>query len=168
MSSIRIGNGIDVHRFSGEEVSDGFIILGGVEIPHSRALLAHSDGDVLTHALMDAMLGALALGDIGQHFPDSDDSWRGADSLLLLERVTAMVADAGWSLGNADITVVAQAPRLAPYTAAIQQRLAPVLGVEPSCLGVKATTSEKLGFTGREEGIAVFASVLLMSVSAPD
>jgi len=158
MSQFRIGNGLDVHRFDSHGES---VILGGVEIPHTSALLAHSDGDVLTHALMDAMLGALALGDIGHHFPDTDDAYRGISSMELLARVNTLIADSGWCLCNADITVIAQLPRLSPHIMKMRQSIALTLGVAEDQVSVKATTSEHLGFTGREEGIAVMASVLL-------
>lgn len=161
MTGFRTGNGIDVHRFAASPAADAHIILGGVAIPHDYPLLAHSDGDVLSHALMDALLGALALGDIGSHFPDTDPAYKGADSLQLLAQVGQIVADRGWHLVNADITVVAQAPRLAPHVDAMRTRLAETLAVATDCISVKATTSEGLGFTGRGEGIAVFASVLL-------
>jgi 2-C-methyl-D-erythritol 2,4-cyclodiphosphate synthase len=157
----RIGNGIDVHRFDTAASPDARVILGGVAIPFERNLLAHSDGDVLTHALMDAMLGALALGDIGRLFPDTDAKYRGADSLALLGEVNQRVIDKGWQLGNADITVVAQAPKLAPHVEAIRARLAETLAIDMGCISIKATTSEGLGFTGRGEGIAVFATVLV-------
>jgi len=157
---IRIGNGIDVHRFD-TEAGGKAIVLGGISIPHKHALLAHSDGDVLTHALMDALLGALALGDIGQHFPDTDEKYRGVSSMSLLDEVMNKVHDAGWQLGNADITVVAQAPRLSPHIESIRNSLAAGMNVAVDLLSVKATTSEGLGFTGRGEGIAVFATVLL-------
>jgi len=160
MSSLRIGNGIDVHRF-GDPAADAAIILGGVRIPSERPLLAHSDGDVLAHALMDALLGALALGDIGHHFPDTDAAYRHADSLALLGQVTALVNAEGWVLGNADITVVAQAPKLAPHINAMRAALAVAMTVAMENISIKATTSEGLGFTGRGEGIAVFATVLL-------
>ena len=157
---IRIGNGIDVHQFD-TEAGNKAIVLGGIAIPHKHALLAHSDGDVLTHALMDALLGALALGDIGQHFPDTDEKYRGVSSMSLLDEVMNKVHDAGWQLGNADITVVAQAPRLSPHIESIRNSLAAGMNVAVDLLSVKATTSEGLGFTGRGEGIAVFATVLL-------
>ncbi len=157
---IRIGNGIDVHRFD-TEAGGKAIVLGGISITHTHALLAHSDGDVLTHALMDALLGALALGDIGQHFPDTDEKYRGVSSMSLLDEVMNKVHDAGWQLGNADITVVAQAPRLSPHIESIRNSLAAGMNVAVDLLSVKATTSEGLGFTGRGEGIAVFATVLL-------
>lgn len=157
---IRIGNGIDVHRFYTES-GDKAVILGGISIPHTHALVAHSDGDVLTHALMDALLGALALGDIGQHFPDADEKYRDVSSMSLLDEVMNEVNDAGWQLGNADITVVAQAPRLSPHIESIRNSLAAGMKVAADLVSVKATTSEGLGFTGRGEGIAVFATVLL-------
>lgn len=157
---IRIGNGIDVHRFDTQS-GDKAVILGGISIPHTYALLAHSDGDVLTHALMDALLGALALGDIGQHFPDADEKYSDASSMSLLDEVMNEVNDAGWQLGNADITVVAQAPRLSPHIESIRNSLAAGMKVAADLVSVKATTSEGLGFTGRGEGIAVFATVLL-------
>ena len=162
MTSFRTGSGIDVHRFADAPVANGTVILGGVAIAHEYPLLAHSDGDVMTHALIDAILGALALGDIGTHFPDSDPAYAGISSLALLERVNGMMVEAGWALGNADITVVAQAPKIAPHAAAIRERLAQTLAVTTDRISVKATTSEGLGFTGRGEGIAVFASVLLV------
>ena len=157
---IRIGNGIDVHRFD-SAVGEHEICLGGVAIAHEHKLLAHSDGDVLTHALMDALLGALALGDIGTHFPDTDQQYRNVSSLLLLDEVMAKVSEAGWQLGNADITVVAQAPKISPHVSAIRSTLAERIGTANENISVKATTSEGLGFTGRGEGIAVFATVLL-------
>ena len=159
--NIRIGNGIDVHRFADKRQEDAVVVLGGVAIPHEYPLLAHSDGDVLSHALADALLGALSLGDIGQHFPPADDRYKGADSLDLLQQVYGKVQDEGWQLVNADLTVVAQNPRLGPHRQAIRDRLAAVLAVAPARISVKATTTEGLGFTGREEGIAVYASVLL-------
>jgi 2-C-methyl-D-erythritol 2,4-cyclodiphosphate synthase len=157
---IRIGNGIDVHRFD-TEAGDKAIVLGGISMSHTHALLAHSDGDLLTHALMDAFLGALALGDIGQHFPDTDEKYRDVSSMCLLDVVMNKVKDAGWQLGNVDITVVAQAPRLSPHIEPIRNSLAAGMKVEADLVSVKATTSEGLGFTGRSEGIAVFATVLL-------
>ena len=162
----RIGNGIDVHRFDdADEANDtqsehGFV-LGGVRIAYERNLIAHSDGDVLTHALMDALLGALALGDIGTHFPDSDDRYCDVSSLVLLDTVMEKVRDSGWQLGNADITVVAQAPKISPHVPAIRQVLAERMQVNIDLLSVKATTTESLGFTGRGEGIAVYATALL-------
>lgn len=154
---MRIGHGYDVHRFA----PDRKLILGGVEIEHEMGLLGHSDADVLTHALMDAMLGAAALGDIGLHFPDNDDSFKGISSILLLERVKKIVEEKGYVLTNADITVVAQAPKLRPYIDEMVEKIATVLGCEKDRINIKATTEEKLGFTGRKEGIAAHAVVLL-------
>ena len=165
MSNIRIGSGIDVHRFSNTPGSDNTVFLGGVPIPHDYSILAHSDGDVLIHALIDAILGALALGDIGRHFPDTDERYKDISSLLLLSEVTRMMAEQGWSLVNADITLVAEAPRLSPYIDLIRGSLAQALEVTPAEISVKATTSEGLGFTGRREGIAAYASVLLQKAS---
>lgn len=154
---IRIGQGLDVHAFGpGHQV-----MLGGVSIPHERGLRAHSDGDVVLHALMDAMLGALALGDIGRHFPDTDDKWRGADSTVLLGQVRWMVERAGYRLGNADITIICEQPKIAPHVKAMREHIAGALKTDISSISVKATTSEKLGFTGRGEGIAVSVVVLL-------
>ncbi|MDR3294701.1 MAG: 2-C-methyl-D-erythritol 2,4-cyclodiphosphate synthase [Clostridiales Family XIII bacterium] len=136
-------------------------MLGGVEIAHARGLLGHSDADVLTHALMDALLGAAALGDIGKMFPDTAPEYAGISSLTLLEKVMRAVRDAGYELGNADITVVAQQPKLAPHTEAMRERLAGALAAEAGQISVKATTTEGMGFTGREEGIAAHAAVLL-------
>ena len=154
---MRIGSGFDVHAFT-----DGdHVVIGGVRIAHSRALLAHSDGDVLIHALCDALLGALALGDIGVHFPPSDARWKGADSTELLAQVMAMVRGRGHELGNADLTVICEAPKINPHVPAMRARLAEVMGVDIDRLSVKATTTEKLGFTGRGEGIAAQATVLL-------
>ena len=153
----RIGHGYDVHAL-GEGLD---LWLGGVRIPHTKGCIAHSDGDVAIHALCDAMLGALALGDIGKHFPDTSDEFRGIDSKILLRRVNDLIAAQGYSVANADITIAAQKPKLAPYIAQMRQTMADVLGVDVSQISVKATTTEHLGFTGREEGIAVWASVLL-------
>ena len=154
---MRIGQGFDVHAF-GEGDS---VVLGGVRIAHSHGLKAHSDGDVLAHALCDALIGAAGLGDIGQHFPDSDPAFAGVDSMELLSQVRRMLRDRGLSLVNADTTVVAAAPRLAPHVPDMRDRLAAVLEVDRSLINVKATTTEGLGFTGRSEDIAAFASVLL-------
>ena len=154
---MRIGSGFDVHAFTdGDQV-----VIGGVRIAHDRALLAHSDGDVLIHALCDALLGALALGDIGVHFPPSDARWKGADSTELLAQVMAMVRGRGHELGNADMTVICEAPKINPHVPAMRARLAEVMGVDIDRLSIKATTTEKLGFTGRGEGIAAQAMVLL-------
>ena len=155
---MRIGHGYDVHRFC-----DGdFITLGGVRIPHKYGLLAHSDGDVLLHALSDALLGAAALGDIGKHFPDTDPQFKGADSRALLRHVVGIVQAKGWKVGNVDTTIVAQAPKMAPHIPTMRQLIAEDLQVELDQVNVKATTTEKLGFTGREEGIAVHSVALLL------
>lgn len=157
MIGIRIGHGYDVHRLTEGRP----LILGGVHIPYERGLLGHSDADVLAHAVMDALLGAAALGDIGGLFPDSDERWRGADSLCLLEQVTALLAENGWEIGNVDATVLAQAPKLAPYIPEMRQKLAAAMGVNASQVSVKATTEEHLGFTGAGEGMACHAVALL-------
>ena len=157
MIGIRIGHGYDVHRLTEGRP----LILGGVHIPYERGLLGHSDADVLAHAVMDALLGAVALGDIGGLFPDSDERWRGADSLRLLEQVTALLAENGLEIGNVDATVLAQAPKLAPYIPEMRQKLAAAMGVNASQVSVKATTEEHLGFTGAEEGMACHAVALL-------
>ena len=154
---IRIGNGYDIHRL----VAQRPLILGGVEIPHSLGLQGHSDADVLTHAIMDAMLGALSLGDIGHYFPPTDPQWAGADSLLLLKQVDELVRSQGWQIGNIDSTIVAERPKLKPHLQAMRDRLAQTLAIEPSQISVKATTNEKLGPTGREEGISAYTVVLL-------
>lgn len=156
--NIRIGNGYDIHRL----VSDRPLILGGVNIPHSLGLLGHSDADVLTHAIMDAMLGALSLGDIGHYFPPSDPQWAGADSLVLLEQVHQLIQTQGWQIGNIDSVIVAEQPKLKPYIKEMRDRLAQVLKLQPDQVGVKATTNEKLDATGREEGICAYAVVLLL------
>lgn len=154
---IRIGHGFDVHRFGGE----GPIIIGGVKIPYEQGLIAHSDGDVALHALSDALLGAIAAGDIGRHFPDTDDKWKGADSRELLKDVYRRVKAQGYVLGNADVTIIAQAPKMAPYIQAMCAVIAEDLETDLGNINVKATTTEKLGFTGRKEGIACEAVVLL-------
>jgi 2-C-methyl-D-erythritol 2,4-cyclodiphosphate synthase len=155
--NIRIGNGYDIHQLS----FDRRLILGGVEIPHDRGLLGHSDADVLTHAIMDAMLGALSLGDIGLYFPPTDPQWKGADSLVLLAKVNQLIRDRGWQIGNIDSVVVAERPKLKPHIQQMRSRLAEVLEVQPEQIGIKATTNEKLGPVGREEGIAAYAVALL-------
>ena len=156
--NIRIGQGFDVHAFG-----DGdHVVLGGVRVPHDRGVLAHSDGDVVIHALCDAMLGALALGDIGQHFPPSDPHWKDADSRALLRHCNALLGERGWRLGNADITVVCERPKVGPHAQAMRELLATDLGVAIDVVSVKATTSETLGFTGRGEGIAALAVCLLV------
>lgn len=154
---MRIGHGYDVHRFA----DDRKLILGGVEILHDKGLLGHSDADVLTHAIMDAMLGAAALGDIGQHFPDTDERYRGISSIELLKTVRDLVLAAGYTVENIDATMIMQRPKLAPYLPLIRQTLADALQLELSAVSVKATTEEHLGFTGREEGVAAHAVCLL-------
>lgn len=154
---MRIGHGFDAHRFAQRRK----LILGGVAIPFELGLAGHSDADVLVHALMDALLGALGAGDIGRHFPDTDEQYRGADSLKLLEQVMGLVQAKGMKLGNADITVICQRPKLAPYLAEMQKNLAAVCGVTSEQVNIKATTTEKMGYTGRGEGIAAHAVVLL-------
>ena len=160
MGFMRIGHGYDVHRFCDGE----FVTLGGVQIAHKFGLLAHSDGDVLLHALSDALLGAAALGDIGKHFPDTDPQFKGADSRVLLSHVLGLVKAKGWQVGNVDATIVAQAPKMAPHIDAMRNLIAADLEVALDQVNVKATTTEKLGFTGREEGIAVHAVALLVSL----
>lgn len=157
MTKLRVGHGYDVHRL----VEGRALILGGVTVPFDRGLLGHSDADVLTHAVMDALLGAAALGDIGKLFPDSDAAYAGADSIALLERVTALLREHGWQVGNVDATVVAQAPRLAPYIPEMRRRLAEAMGLDVDCVSVKATTEERLGFTGSGEGMAAHAAALI-------
>lgn len=153
----RIGNGYDVHQ-----LAPGLpLVLGGVEIPFEKGCVAHSDGDVLIHALCDALLGALALGDIGHLFPDTDDAYKGIDSKILLGRVAALVRSKGWEVVNADMTLLAQRPRIAPYIPMMREKLAKVLGIPQDAVSVKATTTERLGFVGREEGVAAYATCLL-------
>lgn len=154
---MRIGSGFDVHAFG-----DGdHLVLGGVRIPFERGVVAHSDGDVVIHALCDAIFGALALGDIGQHFPPTDERWRGADSRQFLRHAATLMAQHGYRLGNADVTVIGEAPKVVPHALAMRANLAADLGSEISRISVKATTTEKLGFCGRGEGIAAQACVLL-------
>lgn len=155
---MRIGQGYDVHRL----VEGRKLILGGVEVSYELGLLGHSDADVLTHAIMDALLGAAGMGDIGRHFPDTDLQYSGADSLNLLRCVMEKLSAAGWKVGNVDSTIVAQRPKLAPYLPQMQQNLARVMGVQPDQINVKATTEEKLGFTGSGEGMAAQAVALLI------
>ena len=157
--NIRIGNGYDIHRL----VHDRALILGGIDIPHELGLLGHSDADVLTHAIMDAMLGALSLGDIGHYFPPTDPQWEGANSLVLLQQVHQLILDKGWQIGNIDSVIVAERPKLKPHLGTMRDRLSSVLQVNPDQIGIKATTNEKLGPVGREEGIAAYAVVLLVS-----
>ncbi len=155
---MRIGHGYDVHRFQ----RGSFITLGGVQIAHNKSFVAHSDGDVLLHALTDALLGAAALGDIGQHFPDTDPAYKGADSRQLLRKVVVLLEQAGWSVGNVDSTVLAQAPKMAPHIVAMRENIAADLNIAVDQVNVKATTTEGLGFVGREEGIAAHAVVVLV------
>jgi len=157
MTKLRVGHGYDVHRL----VEGRALILGGVTVPFDRGLLGHSDADVLTHAVMDALLGAAALGDIGKLFPDSDAAYAGADSIALLRRVTALLREHGWQVGNVDATVVAQTPKLAPYIPEMRRRLAEAMGLDVDCVSVKATTEERLGFTGSGEGMAAHAVALI-------
>ncbi len=154
---LRIGMGYDVHAFA----EGRRLILGGLHIEHARGLAGHSDADVLTHALMDAILGAMRAGDIGQHFPDTDPAYKGADSMELLRRVGGLMRSEGWAFVDADCVIVAQAPKLSPYRDEMRTRLAENLGVDVDAVGLKATTTERLGFAGREEGIAAYAVVLL-------
>lgn len=154
---MRIGHGYDVHRL----VEGRKLILGGVEIPFEKGLLGHSDADVLAHAIMDALLGAAALGDIGKLFPDNDPAYEGADSMLLLEKVAAVLREKGYEIGNIDSTIITQRPKLAPYILSMRQRMAEVCGIDVEQLSVKATTEEKLGFTGSGEGIAVHAVCII-------
>ena len=155
---MRIGHGYDVHRL----VEERQLILGGVNIPFEKGLLGHSDADVLTHALMDAMLGAAGLGDIGKHFPDTDPEYKGADSLKLLSHVVGLIKEKGYTLGNADITLIAQRPKVGPYIPEMLKKLADAIGCEQDRLNIKATTEEKLGFTGEGAGMACHAVCLLM------
>lgn len=153
----RVGNGFDVHRL----VEGRKCIVCGVDIPYSKGLLGHSDADVALHALCDALLGASAKRDIGYHFPDTDEQWRGADSRRLLKAVHSIIADDGWEISNVDITIIAQAPKMLPYIEQMRQNVADDLGLEPDAVSVKATTTERLGFTGRGEGIAAQATALI-------
>ena len=155
---MRIGQGFDAHKFK----DSGRLVLGGVEIPYDKGMEAHSDGDVVIHALCDALLGAMALGDIGKHFPDTDDTYKGIDSRILLKDVMKKIREGGMKLGNADITVIAQAPKLAPHIKQMREILANDMSTAINNVSVKATTTEKMGFTGRAEGIAVTAIVLLV------
>lgn len=156
----RVGHGYDVHKL----VEDRKLIIGGVEIPHSKGLLGHSDADVLAHAICDALLGAAALGDIGKHFPDNDDRYKDVDSLVLLEKVCELIRNKGYEISNIDSTILAQAPKLRPYIDEMRSKLAKAMKLDIDELSVKATTEERLGFTGREEGIAAHAVVLLMTI----
>jgi 2-C-methyl-D-erythritol 2,4-cyclodiphosphate synthase len=158
--NIRIGNGYDLHRL----VGDRKLILGGVEIPYEKGLLGHSDADVLTHAIMDAMLGALALGDIGHYFPPTDPKWAGADSIMLLQQVQELIGAQGWRVNNLDSMVIAEAPKLKPHIKAMRDRLAQAMNLPIDCVSVKATTNEGMDAIGQKEAIAVHAVVLLVAV----
>ncbi len=155
---MRIGQGFDAHRL----VEGRPLILGGVDVPHDKGLLGHSDADVLAHAVSDALLGAAALGDLGAHFPDSDPAYKGADSLSLLRLIVGMLTDAGYTIGNVDATIVAQAPKLAPYIAQMRDNVADALGVDVAQVSVKATTEERMGYTGSGEGMSAMAIALLV------
>ncbi|ACA87616.1 2-C-methyl-D-erythritol 2,4-cyclodiphosphate synthase [Shewanella woodyi] len=155
--NIRIGHGFDVHKFGG----DSPLLLGGVNVPYETGLIAHSDGDVVLHAISDAVLGAVALGDIGKHFPDTDDDFKGADSRHLLRHCYQLAKDKGFVIGNLDVTIIAQVPKMAPHIQAIREVLSRDFATDLDNINVKATTTEKLGFTGRKEGIAVEAVILL-------
>jgi 2-C-methyl-D-erythritol 2,4-cyclodiphosphate synthase len=158
MTNIRIGNGYDIHRLTEGRA----LILGGVKIEYHLGLLGHSDADVLTHAIMDALLGALSLGDIGHYFPPTDPQWAGANSLNLLTQVHQLIQSKGWKIGNIDSVIVAEQPKLKPHLAAMKETLGKTLGIDPELIGIKATTNEKLGPVGREEGIAAYSVVLLV------
>ena len=156
---MRIGHGYDVHKLA----ENRKLILGGVDIPHTVGLLGHSDADVVTHAVMDALLGAAALGDIGQHFPDTDEAYRGADSLKLLDAVCQKIKNKGYQISNIDATIIAQAPKLSPFIPKMKENLARVCGIDPDCVNVKAATEEHLGFTGEKLGISAHAVCLLFT-----
>lgn len=158
---MRIGHGYDVHAFA----EGRKLILGGVDIPHVKGLMGHSDADVLTHAVCDSLLGALALGDIGKHFPDTDSNFKNVNSLLLLEKVKALLATEGYGIVNVDSTLIAQKPKLAPYIDEMRKNLANAMGIPVTDVSVKATTEERLGFTGREEGISAHAVCLIEKIS---
>ncbi|MCL1498965.1 2-C-methyl-D-erythritol 2,4-cyclodiphosphate synthase [Xanthomonas nasturtii] len=160
--NFRIGQGYDVHAFGPGD----HVMLGGVRVAHSHGVLAHSDGDVVLHALCDAMLGALALGDIGRHFPPSDERWKDADSAQFLQHCDGLLRERGWRVGNADITVICERPKVGPHALAMRERIAGLLAIELDAVSIKATTSEQLGFTGRGEGIAAQAAVLLGRIAA--
>ena len=157
---MRIGHGYDVHKL----VEERKLILGGVDIPYEKGLLGHSDADVLVHAVMDSILGALAMGDIGKHFPDNDEKYKGADSIELLKKVYGIMSEKGYELGNIDATVICQEPKLAPFIEAMRENIAKALNCDVSCISVKATTEEKLGFTGSKEGISAHAVCLLEEI----
>ena len=157
---MRVGQGFDVHRFAAPEAGRPLVLMG-LTLPHELGLAGHSDADVMLHALMDALLGAAGLGDIGQHFPDTDPAFNGADSALLLEQVMASLGARGWRVVNADVCLIGERPKISPYRQRMRERIAPLLGIEPEALNVKATTTEQLGFTGRGEGLAAQAVVLI-------
>ena len=157
---MRIGHGYDVHKL----VEERKLILGGVDIPYEKGLLGHSDADVLVHAVMDSILGALAMGDIGKHFPDNDEKYKGADSIELLKKVYGIMSEKCYELGNIDATVICQEPKLAPFIEAMRENIAKALNCDVSCISVKATTEEKLGFTGNKEGISAHAVCLLEEI----
>ena len=159
-TSLRVGQGFDVHRFAAPEEGRPLLLMG-CEIPHDRGLAGHSDADVMLHALMDALLGAAGLGDIGQHFPDTDPLYKGADSMRLLERVMAGLLERGWVVVNADVCLVGERPKISPHRERMRERVAPVLGLDPEDLNIKATTGEGIGFVGRGEGVAALAVVSL-------
>jgi 2-C-methyl-D-erythritol 2,4-cyclodiphosphate synthase len=160
MKDIRTGHGYDAHRFA-EPADQRALVLGGVTIPYERGLLAHSDGDAVIHALCDAILGALGRGDIGRHFPDNDAAYKNVDSALLLQQVVSMMTDSGWTLANADMTILAQAPKMAPHIPAMCKRLAELLGIADDRVNVKASTTEGMGFVGRREGVETHAVVVM-------
>jgi 2-C-methyl-D-erythritol 2,4-cyclodiphosphate synthase len=160
MTGFRIGQGFDVHRFAAPEEGRPLMLMG-CEVPHDRGLAGHSDADVMIHALMDALLGAAGLGDIGQHFPDTDPTYRGADSALLLRRVMEDLSERGWRVMNADVCLIGERPKIGPHRDRMRERIAPLLGLAVEALNVKATTTEKLVFTGRGEGLAAQAVVLI-------
>jgi 2-C-methyl-D-erythritol 2,4-cyclodiphosphate synthase len=159
--TLRVGSGFDVHAFAAEGAAGAHVVLGGVRVAHPRGIVAHSDGDVLLHAICDALLGAAALGDLGRHFPDSDPQWRGADSRALLRAVNEKLMAAGFAVVNVDATVIAEAPKVAPHAEQMRAHIANDLGLAIGAVSVKATTSERLGFTGRGEGIAAQAVALI-------
>lgn len=157
---MRVGQGFDVHRFAAPEEGRPLVLMG-MTVPHDRGLAGHSDADVMLHALMDALLGAAGLGDIGRHFPDTDPAYKGADSAVLLERVMRSLRERGWHVVNADVCLIGERPKIGPHRELMRERIAPLLGIETDALNVKATTTEKLGFTGRGEGLAAQAVVLI-------
>ncbi len=158
----RIGHGYDVHRFG----EGDFIVLGGQEIPHNHGFIAHSDGDVLIHSLCDALLGSIAAGDIGLHFPDTDEQYKNIDSSILLEKINQLLKQDQFMIGNIDISIVAQTPKMSPHIQSMRQHLANVLNIAQTQINIKATTTEKLGFTGRQEGIAVHSVVMVYSIAS--